>query len=247
MPADDSNPEALSLSQPLVVVLGRFGVFIGGQRISLAPASQRLLAFVALAGGIVNRARAAGVLWAGVSEERAHVSLRAALTRLGARAPGLLLAQGSQLELAANVRVDLHEAQRFARQIPARAELNGTAALLSPRLPLLFSRELLPGWYDEWVLVEAETWRQLRLHTLEALSVQFAQLGRFAEAVASAQAAVGADPLRESAQAVLIRAHLSEGNQSEALREFERYRRRLHDELGLQPTPRLQAMLPVVA
>jgi SARP family transcriptional regulator, regulator of embCAB operon len=38
--------------------------------------------------------------------------------------------------------------------------------------------------------------------------------------------------------------HLREGNQSEALREFERYRLSLNAALGLEPTPRLRALLP---
>ncbi len=35
----------------------------------------------------------------------------------------------------------------------------------------------------------------------------------------------------------LIRAHLAEGNQAEALRDFERYEHLLGSELGLRPTP----------
>jgi SARP family transcriptional regulator, regulator of embCAB operon len=67
---------------------------------------------------------------------------------------------------------------------------------------------------------------------------------RFGEAVGAAQAAVDADPLRESPHAALIAVHIREGNQSEALREFERYRERLDAEFGLEPTPRLRALLP---
>jgi SARP family transcriptional regulator, regulator of embCAB operon len=54
---------------------------------------------------------------------------------------------------------------------------------------------------------------------------------------------VRAEPLRESARAALIQAHLAEGNQSEAVREFTRYRRLLDAELGLAPTPRLHRLL----
>jgi DNA-binding SARP family transcriptional activator len=54
---------------------------------------------------------------------------------------------------------------------------------------------------------------------------------------------VDADPLRESPHAVLIGVHMREGNQSEALREFERYRVRLAAVLGLEPTARLRALL----
>ena len=106
------------------------------------------------------------------------------------------------------------------------------------------SAELLPGWYEDWALVEAENWRQLRLHALEAVAGVLAGAGRFGEAVGAAQAAVAADPLRESPRAALIAVHLGEGNQSEALREFERYRLRLDAALGLEPTARLRALLP---
>jgi hypothetical protein len=71
--------------------------------------------------------------------------------------------------------------------------------------------------YEDWALVEAENWRQLRPHALEAVAGVLADAGRFGEAVGAAQAAVDADPLRESPHAALIAVHLREGNQSEAL------------------------------
>src|SRR5690242_21218853 len=46
--------------------------------------------------------------------------------------------------------------------------------------------DLLPGWYDDWVLMERERVRQRLLHALEALSGQLAQVGRCAEAVDAA-------------------------------------------------------------
>ncbi|MDP8937734.1 MAG: bacterial transcriptional activator domain-containing protein, partial [Actinomycetota bacterium] len=66
---------------------------------------------------------------------------------------------------------------------------------------------------------------------------------RLAEAAAAALAAVRAEPLRESSRAALIRVHMAEGNQSNALGEFERYRVLLHAELGLEPTSRLTALV----
>jgi DNA-binding SARP family transcriptional activator len=54
---------------------------------------------------------------------------------------------------------------------------------------------------------------------------------------------VRAEPLRESAQAALIRAFLSEGNPSEAVRQFESYRRLLATELGLRPSARIRSLL----
>jgi len=49
--------------------------------------------------------------------------------------------------------------------------------------------------------------------------------------------------LRESSHASLVRVHLAEGNESEALREFDRYRTFLFEELGLEPTPLLSQLV----
>ena len=65
------------------------------------------------------------------------------------------------------------------------------------------------------------------------------QARRFGEAATAATVAVRADPLRESARAALIRVHLAEGNQSDALDEFHRYRTLIRAELDLEPTPLL--------
>jgi DNA-binding SARP family transcriptional activator len=153
-----------------------------------------------------------------------------------------LVASKLELGLAEGVTVDLHFARELARRLldpvatPERSEF-GMAAVGA------LSRDLLPDWYDDWVLVEAEDWRQLRLHALEALAGRLIAVGRWGEAVGAASAAVRAEPLRESARAALIQAHLAHGNQSEAVREFARYRALLDTELGLAPIPRLHELL----
>ena len=102
---------------------------------------------------------------------------------------------------------------------------------------------MLPDWYDDWVLVEAEEWRQLRLHALESLADRLLAERRFGESAGAALAAVRAEPLRETARGAVIRVHLAEGNQSEALAEFARYRTLLQAELGLEPTARLRDLV----
>ncbi|MDO9443923.1 MAG: bacterial transcriptional activator domain-containing protein, partial [Dehalococcoidia bacterium] len=115
---------------------------------------------------------------------------------------------------------------------------------LSAEAITLLSEDCLPDWYDDWAIMEAEEWRQLRLHALDALAQRLLAEGRFGDAVSAALAAMRADPLRESACATLIRVHLAEGNQSEAVRTFEQYQAVLADELGIEPTPALRALLP---
>jgi DNA-binding SARP family transcriptional activator len=105
------------------------------------------------------------------------------------------------------------------------------------------SADLLPDRYDDWAVIEAEEWRQLRLHALETLAERLTAGGRYACAAAAAIAAVRAEPLRESPRAALISVHLAEGNRSEAVREFTRYRDMLVEELGVEPTPRLRSLI----
>jgi DNA-binding SARP family transcriptional activator len=84
------------------------------------------------------------------------------------------------------------------------------------------SLELLPGWYDDWVLLERERTRQRLLHALEALSREHRAAGRCAEAVEAALVAVNAEPLRESAHRELLESHLAEGNWVEAMHNVRR-------------------------
>ena len=226
----------------IVVLLGGFGLFCGSALLSVPRASQRLVAFLALRGGMVRRAAVAGTLWPDASEDHAYVNLRQALARLQRTARKALVTSKLELGLAEGVTVDIHRARTLARRLldppvaPEQSEL-GTAAVG------VLSAELLPDWDDDWVLLEAEDWRQLRLHALEGLAGRLAVAGRWGEAVGAACAAVRADPLRESARASLIQVHLAEGNQSEAVREFARYQALLHVDLGLEPTLRLRQLI----
>ncbi len=77
--------------------------------------------------------------------------------------------------------------------------------------------DLLPDWYDDWVLVERERLRQLRLHALERLAERAIGEARYGQAIDIALTAIQADPLRESAHRMLIRAHAAEGNSSLAI------------------------------
>jgi DNA-binding SARP family transcriptional activator len=152
-------------------------------------------------------------------------------------------AMARELGLSDDVTVDLWDSRALARGLLAP---EGSARAADPgaeAIPAL-SHELLPGWYDEWVLAEAEAWRQLRLHALEALADRLAARQEYGDAAAAALAAVRAEPLRESPHSALIRVHIAEGNPSEAVREFARYAELLRYELGVEPTERLRGLVP---
>jgi DNA-binding SARP family transcriptional activator len=168
-------------------------------------------------------------------EYRAAASLRSALWRLHRPAPPVVEASATHLRLSPLVGVDAREmlAEAHALLDPSSQGQAGQLDVAD------FSGELLPGWYDEWVIFERERLRQVRLHALEALCDRLVGEGLFGAAVEAALTAVAAEPLRESAHRALIRAYLAEGNRAEAIHHFRRYRRLLRDELELDPSPEI--------
>ena len=226
-----------------VCLLGTFRFRWGAEMLPAeAGGSQRLLAFLALQDRAMMRGAVAGTLWPVSSEDHAHSSLRSALSRLSDFSREAVVVTPLDLRLVEGVTVDLRDARALAHRL-----LDPGAALyeddLGPGAISALSADLLPDWYDDWVLLDAEEWRQLRLHALEALAARLTARRHFGIAAAAALAAVRIEPLRESARAAAIRVHRAEGNPSEALREFDRYRAVLQSELGLEPTPGLRDLI----
>lgn len=258
---DSPAPEPAAASYNLTL-LGGWQIRHGELVLQVPASAQRLIAFVSL-NDRVSRAYVAGCLWPEVSEQHAHGSLRSTVWRLSHSCPGLLVAAGETLAISTDVVVDVRELRGlFAGMLNAAwppdtadpdipsAGATGsgpprTASTAGPdrgpaldigSLPAWLWGDLLPGWYDDWVMLERERLRQMRVHALEAMTRSLADQGRFAEALEVGMAAVGVAPLRESAHREVIRIHLAEGNHAEALRQFEVCAQLLRADLGLEPS-----------
>ncbi len=211
---------------------------VDGRSVEVQRTAARLLAFLALRPG-ATREQVAGTLWAEAADHKAGACLRSTLWRVN-KASRLLLATGrDRLALADGVVVDV---QGWIGAVAAYLDDPGAAAPVSLH-ETPWAGELLPGWYDDWVLLERERLRQLRLHVLDAMSDRLAAQGRYAVALDAAMAALRVEPLRESAQRSVVRVHLAEGNISEALRAYEIYRRLLYIELRVAPTDKLRSLI----
>jgi DNA-binding SARP family transcriptional activator len=207
--------------------------------ISLPLNAQRLMAFLALQDRALLRLYIAGVLWPDTPEERSTANLRSTLWRLHRPGYKLVEATGQHLRLAPTVVVDIREMTALARRLLERSI--DCEEMVCTRLYL--SGELLRDWYDEWVTMERERFRQLRLHALERLCEGLTIAGQFGQAVEAGLAAVAGEPLRETAHRVLIRAYLAEGNGVEAVRQYRRYRQLLWDEVKMRPSSEMDGLV----
>ena len=94
------------------------------------------------------------------------------------------------------------------------------------------SMRLLPGWYDDWVVLEQERWDQLRLHALEAAAEVLLCRGQHVLALEASLVAARSELFRESAHRVIIRVYLAEGNWGAAMQHYQDYQRMLRRELN---------------
>lgn len=221
-------------------LLGGFSLTRGYQRMTLAFSLQRLIAFLALHPRNLVRTYVAGNLWPDSTQARADASLRSTLWRLPDPCSELIKSTSTHIRLADSLAVDVHDVAGQVRRL-----MDPTSSCPDCDLdPARLTNELLPDWTaDDWIYLERERLRQLCLHGLEALSMRLLDQGRYGEAVDAGLAAVRAEPLRESAHRVLISIYLTEGNASEALRQYDWYRRLLRAELGLEPSANVTALV----
>ncbi|MCX5001198.1 SARP family transcriptional regulator [Streptomyces sp. NBC_00638] len=207
--------------------------------VSVPPSGQRILAYLGLQ-RTATRTVLAGTLWPDVTEENALGSLRTALWRLHRGRHPVVESRGGVLALSDGVQVDVRSSTRAALLVLNRPEALGDE--VPPEL--LSCGELLLGWDEEWVLLERERLRQLRMHALESLSGVLAERGRHGLALEAALTCVSLAPLRESAHRAVAAVHLAENNVVEAYRHYEAFRRLISDELGVEPSERFRSMLP---
>ncbi|NEA30698.1 BTAD domain-containing putative transcriptional regulator [Streptomyces sp. SID13031] len=223
----------------VVRLLDRFDVSSGGEAVYVPASARRLVALLALRGSPVERSYASQCLWMDKTEARAQANLRSVIWRLSRCSSPLVLLSSSHLSLRRDIEVDIDTVRGLARSLVDESrtvELDGLDAGS-------LSGELLPGWCDDFVELERERLRQIRLHALEALAQRLLRAGRHALALDAALAAVAADPLRETAHRAVIEIHLAEDNLGEALRQFASLVDLLARELGTAPSRRTAELL----
>lgn len=235
-------PGEPALAGARLQVLDAFALQAAGTAIELPEGMQRLLAFLAQHGPS-PRAVVAGTLWPEAPEAHALASLRTGVWRLNKVVPGLVCADGLRLGLAPSLSVDSREqeacATRLLRQDPDDEPWVPEGVLS------LWKRELLPGWYDDWIIFERERLCQLRLHALEQTARLLVGRHELNTALQLALEAVRTEPLRETATIALMSVYLAEGNVADAIHQRDVFADHLWRELGLEPSPLLARLVPV--
>ncbi len=219
-----------------VRLLGGFRVDTPDGPLEVPASAQRLVAYLGLQERPVRRRRLAGVLWPDVDDDRSGANLRSTLWR--AQHPRRLIdANRESLGLRPSVDVDVRRLAHHADLLAAQGEVDDLPT------DVRFDRDLLPGWYDDWVVEERERLRQIVLAALGRLVPTLIEHGRSAEAVEVGQQAVRLEPLSECSHKALIAAYLAAGDRARAVRQFQDHAALLWSEMGLRPSEATVALV----
>lgn len=160
--------------------------------------------------------------------------------------PQVILTRGSGYLLqvgADDVDVDRFDALRTeGHRLLAAGEVAQAAETLGEALALWRGAPLQDFAYERFAQSEIGRLEGLRLATLEDLFDARLASGQDSELVADLEQLVGANPLRERLRAQLMLALYRSGRQADALEVYQRGRRHLVDELGLEPSESLRRL-----
>ena len=208
-------------------LLGRPCLVAGppGRTIVLRPKDAALLAVIALSGP-VKADHLAAMLWPGASARQADNSLRQRLFRLRREATTPLVTSQAQLQLSSEIGTDIAPtlAHILEDENAGRDELLGDLEF-----------DDLPDLAD-WLRAGRRKWRDQRNHAFAEAATACEKRGAVARGLIYAQRLIDADPFAEHAQRRLMRLHYLRGDRAAAIAAFERFERRLKDELGTRPS-----------
>jgi len=221
--------------------LGQYTVSVGERLLPPFPTekSRSLFAYLALHPAPHARSHLAALFWPDLVEKMARRRLTQELWRIGSELAKVGVADAIQ---ASGASVSLNDRLPIACDVlilqDALAHLRGDDPRTWPTLDDLVDLhqgDLLPGLYDEWVLVDRERLFASYKDGLAHLLAHRKQLGEWAEAGRVADALLAHDPLGEEWVVETLRIAQALNRPEAGLRHYERYAERLRTELESAP------------
>ena len=229
-----------------IYLLGHLRIFKDDSALQFTalPRTLPLWAYLLLnRAGPVPRESLAYTLWSDVPESVARANLRRhlydlrqALPPVPSGRPWLLTQTGTvQWNPAADYWLDVAEFERLSASPDHLA-----------KAVALYSGDLLPDLYDDWIVPDREQLRNMYLADLSQLVVQSRAREDYAQAIAYAQQLLNHDPLREDAVRELVSLRYQAGDRAGALQAYQRFEQLLQEELGVSPMPETRALYAAV-
>lgn len=221
-----------------VRLIGTFEIKYGGKPVNISSrVAQSLFAFLILnAGTSHRREKLAGMFWPDTTEEKARAYLRHELWRIRKVFPNSEFLHSDDLSIAFDSAteywLDVEVLEKLADPASADELINALST---------YQGELLPGLYDEWIILEREHLQavyELKMtRLLELLECE----RRWPEILKWAENWISLGHTPESGYRALIVAYVALGDKAKAIMTFQRCIQALA-ELGLEPSEETRAL-----
>ncbi|HET9910023.1 MAG TPA: tetratricopeptide repeat protein [Anaerolineales bacterium] len=218
-----------------VRLLGKFELKSDGKFVAIpSRPAQSLLAFLIMSAGTSHRReKLAGMLWPDSLEEAARSNLRSALWKIRKALPSSVVVEylfTDDLTVAFN---DSAEYWLDAAEL-AKATEKASANELMTTLSLYYG-ELLPGFYDEWVVLEREHLSSVFEHHMARLMSSLESEHRWLDILDWGERWIKLGQKPEPAYRALMSAHAAKGDISKVAASYERCVKSLK-EFGIEPS-----------
>ena len=230
-------------------ILGLLEVADGPRSIELRGSKLRTLLAVLLlhVNKVVSADALVEALWGDLAPDSAANTLQGYVSQLRkALGAGTILTRSPGYVM--NVPAETIDAVRFERMLKegqdalARDDPAPAARIFGDALGLWRGQALADFAFDSFAQVDIARLEELRLMATEHLAEADLALGRHDELVGRLRTLVENHPLRERLWAQLVLALYRSDRQAEALRTLAEVRRRLGEELGIEPVVGLQRL-----
>jgi non-specific serine/threonine protein kinase len=222
-------------------LLGKFEIKSDGKSVAIpSRPAQSLFAFLSMNAGISHRReKLAGMLWPDSLEETARSNLRSALWKIRKALPSSATAEylfADDLTIAFNASAEYWLDAAELETVSENASADGLMTALS-----LYHGELLPGFYDEWVVLEREHLSSVFEHYMARLMSLLENEHRWLDILDWGERWIKLGQKPEPAYRALMSAHAAKGDMSKVAATYERCVKSLK-ELGIEPSDDTRAL-----
>lgn len=229
------------LAQMHIKLLGRFHIEHLAQPVQLSTRkTESLLAYLILHPGHHGREKLAALFWGDSTDTEARNSLRNALAVLNNKlGHDLLLVDRQSVSINSKypLRVDALEFEAQAVNYLSAPSSNPHHVSIE-----LYHNDLLLDFYDEWIFPLREYYRSLFIKTLLQITQQMRSQSEYEKAIEYANKVITFDPANERAYQQLMFCHTARGDRNAAIIQYEKCKRILAEELGVEPETETSAL-----
>ena len=216
-----------------VRLLGKFAANLAGRPIEIPwHPGQLLLAYLILNAGTAHRReKLAGLLWPDSDEANARNNLRQALWRLR-QVLGEAYILADKISVGFNPEADYHLDVDLL--LNDGAETSSVDELI--RLVSAYQGSLLPGFYEDWVVLEQERLQAVFEHKMQLLLNRLVEGRRWSDVLAWGERWIALGQTPEPAYRALMLAHGGLGDRSNVAAVYHRCVKALQQELEVEPS-----------